>query len=342
MKSIFSFCIAGLLLASYAARPAELAPGSWDVEWDTGAKTCPADRPKDPIQVHRYNAQTFVLRQKLCATWEAPFMYLLIGSAQALLIDTGDIADAGAMPLERTVLSLLPGEAGAKMPLIVVHSHGHLDHRAGDPQFEHLSGVRVVAADLPHVREYFGFAHWPQGAAQIDLGERAVDVVPAPGHHPAQLVFYDRNTGLVLSGDFLLPGRLLVDDFTDYEASAQRVADFLKDKPVSFVLGGHIEKDRSGNLLAWQATDHANEHVLQLPKADIEALPAALRKFNGIYSETGPFVMENPMRILVGLASAALLILIVLSVVIFRLLRRRKRRRASTPVQDSGEISHPR
>jgi hydroxyacylglutathione hydrolase len=331
MKSISSLCIA-LLLASSSARGSELTPGSWDVQWDAGAKDCPAAPPADPIQIHRYNSHTFVLRQTLCATWEAPFMYLLIGSAQALLIDTGDIADPATMPLERAVLNLLPGEAGAKMPLIVSHSHGHLDHRAGDPQFEHVAGIRVVPTDLPHVQEYFGFAQWPNGTAQIDLGGRIVDVLPAPGHHPAQLIFYDRNTGLVLSGDFLLPGRLLVDDLNDYEASAQRVADFLKDRPVSFVLGGHIEKDRFGNLLTWESTDHPDEHDLQLPKADLEALPAALRKFNGVYSKTGPFVIENPIRILIGLAAGALLTLVAVSILIFRLLRRSKRRRAETQI----------
>jgi hydroxyacylglutathione hydrolase len=326
MKSISPLCFAGLLLVSSPIWTAELAPGSWDVRWDAGAKGCTTGLAADPIQVHRYNAQTLVLREKLCATWEAPFMYLLIGNSKALLIDTGDIADAAAMPLERTVLSLLREVEGAKIPLIVVHSHGHLDHRAGDSQFEHLTGVRLVLSDLPHVREYFGFAQWPQGSAQIDLGGRIVDVLPAPGHHPAQLVFYDRNSGLVFSGDFLLPGRLLVNDFNDYEASAQRVADFLKDRPVSFVLGGHIEKDRDGKLLPWESTEHPNEHVLQLPKADIEALPAALRKFNGIYSASGPFVIENPLRILVGLAVGALLILIVLSVLVFRFIRRRRAR----------------
>jgi hydroxyacylglutathione hydrolase len=330
MKSISVFWTVGLLLTSISGSASELTPGSWEVQWDNGAKACPVGKPADPVQVHRYNSQTFVLRQKLCATWEAPFMYLLIGNTQALLIDTGDIADPAEMPIERIVLNLLPGEAGAKMPLIVVHSHGHLDHRAGDPQFEHVAGIQLVPSDLPHVREFFGFQQWPKGTAQIELGERVVDVLPAPGHHPAQLIFYDRNTGLVMSGDFLLPGRLLVNDFDDYEASAERVAEFLRDKPVSSVLGGHIEKDQSGNLLSWESTDHANEHVLQLPKADIEALPAALRKFNGVYTETGAFVIENPIRILIGLACCALLILIVLSVLAFRFLRRRRRRHAKT------------
>ena len=312
-----------LLLLPILTRSADLVPGSMEAQWDAGAETCPARLP-DPIEMHRYNAQTIILREKLCSTWEAPFMYLLIGSKRALLIDTGDIADPNLMPLETRVISLLPGESAVKLPLLVVHSHGHLDHRAGDPQFQGVNGVQLVGSDLDHVRQYFGLADWPNGRAQIDLGDRIIDVLPAPGHHPAQLVYYDRNTGLVFSGDFLLPGRLLVDDTSAYEASAQRVAGFLRTRPVSFVLGGHVEKNRSGELLPWQSTYHPDEHALQLSNDDIAALPAALRKFNGFYTETGSFVMENGLRILIAAGVAAVIMLALLIIWIYRLIRRRR------------------
>jgi hydroxyacylglutathione hydrolase len=325
MKLLLSIpALATFLLMPILACSTDLMPGSMEVQWDAGAETCPAHQP-DPIQVHRYNAQTIILREKLCSTWEAPFMYLLIGNKRALLIDTGDIADPNLMPLHTLVMSLLPGDSAAKLPLLVVHSHGHLDHRAGDPQFEGVNGIELVRSDLEHVRKYFGFADWPNGGAQIDLGDRIVDVVPAPGHHPAQLVYYDRNTGLVFSGDFLLPGRLLVADGRAYEASAQRVAEFLKDRPVSFVLGGHVEKNRSGELLSWQSTYHPDEHPLQLTKEDVAALPTALRKFNGFYTETGPFVIENGLRILIAAALAAVLVLTLLGIWIYRLIRRRRK-----------------
>jgi glyoxylase-like metal-dependent hydrolase (beta-lactamase superfamily II) len=313
-----------LLLAPVFAWAADVAPGSMQMQWDPGAKSCPAG-DTHPIQFHRYDAQTYVLREKLCSTWEAPFMYLLVGSKQALLIDTGDIADPKLMPLESLVMGLLPGESAAKLPLIVVHSHGHLDHRAGDPQFESVKGVQLVRSDLEHVRSYFGFTDWPNGIAHIDLGDRIVDVLPAPGHHPAQLVYYDRNTGLVFSGDFLLPGRLLVDDRNAYEASAQRVAAFLSDKPVSFVLGGHIEKNRSGELLPWQSTFHPDEHALPLTKGDLQQLPAALIKFNGFYTDTGSFVIENPIRMLVTVALGAALVLALLGMLLYRFIRRRRK-----------------
>ncbi|MGH9701514.1 MAG: MBL fold metallo-hydrolase, partial [Candidatus Acidiferrales bacterium] len=63
-------------------------------------------------------------------------MYLVLGSTKALLIDTGDVADPKMMPLAATVMNLLPGQGPAKLPLLVVHTHRHLDHRAGDAQFK--------------------------------------------------------------------------------------------------------------------------------------------------------------------------------------------------------------
>src|SRR5262249_39524154 len=154
--------------------------------------------------------------------------------------------------------------------------------------------VQVVPSDLESVRKFFGPEDWPNGVAELDLGGRVVDVLPAPGHHPAEVVFYDRNTSLLFTGDFLLPGRILVDDLTAVGASAQRVADFLKDKPVRYVLGGHIEKNKAGELFGWQSTDHPDEHPLALIKADVMALPAALHRFNGFYTTAGDLIIEHP------------------------------------------------
>src|SRR5271170_2037683 len=125
---------------------AQLAPGSMDVRWNEGSPKC-ANAPQPPLQVHPYNTRTFILRENLCTTFEAPFMYLLIGSTKALLIDTGDIADPNVIPLADTVMRLLPGEGPAKLPLLVVHTHRHLDHRAGDVQFMHFSNTQVVGFD---------------------------------------------------------------------------------------------------------------------------------------------------------------------------------------------------
>ena len=174
--------------------------------------------------MHAYNPQTFILRENLCATFEAPFMYLLVGSARALLIDTGDIANPDQMPLEKTVMGLLPQDGPAKLPLLVVHSHRHLDHRAGDGQFQGVPNVQVVGYDIDSVKRYYNFTDWPNGVAHMDLGNRIVDVIPTPGHNETHVAFYDRNTALFFSGDFLMPGRLLIDDTDADLASAKRAS----------------------------------------------------------------------------------------------------------------------
>lgn len=314
------------------AQPApQLTPGSMDVHWNEGASDC-SKSTQPPLQVHPYNAQTFILRENPCATAEAPFMYLLIGSSRALMIDTGDVADPTQMPLASTVIGLLPHPGnGAALPLLIVHTHGHLDHRLGDAQFANLPNVEIVPTDLDHVRKFFGFSTWPDGAAQIDLGDRTIDAIPTPGHHPSEVSYYDRTTGLFFSGDFFLPGRLIIENAAADLASAHRVANFIKDRPVTYVLGGHIELDANGSSWSLGYRYHPNEHVLQLSKQDLLNLPNVLSHFNGFYNQSGMFVMYNQSRILLALAIVLILLLVALGVLVRRYFRRRKKRRAALP-----------
>src|SRR5262245_53799023 len=153
------FTFAAVLLSALSAS-AEPVPGTITARWNTGADDCQAS-PQPPLQVHAYESQTFILRQNPCASFEANFIYLLIGSDKALLIDTGAVADPEAMPLAKTVLELLPDKDNKKLPLLVGHTHRHLDHRAGDPQFASLPSTQIVPFDLEGVRSFFGFTNWP-------------------------------------------------------------------------------------------------------------------------------------------------------------------------------------
>jgi glyoxylase-like metal-dependent hydrolase (beta-lactamase superfamily II) len=295
-----------------------------DVHWNQGSEDC-AKNPEPPIQVHQYNAQTFVLRESLCATYEAPFIYLLVGKTKALLIDTGAVADAKTMPLAETVISLLP-KGEPRLPLLVVHTHGHLDHRSGDDQLRALPDVEVVATDLESVKRRFEIADWPNGIGQIDLGERIIDVIPTPGHYPSLLAYYDRQTGLFFSGDFLLPGRLLIADTDADLASARRVAKFVEQHPITYVLGGHIELDKSGKTF-FGTQYHPNERPLQLTKQDLLALPGIVEGFNGVYAKRGVYLLMNQNRILILLGAGAVIVLIAI-ILMLRALWRRFRSRA--------------
>ena len=284
-----------LLTATLAL--SELVPGSLDVHWNEGASDCSAT-PQQALQVHRYEPQTFILRQSPCADFEANFIYLLIGSDKALLIDTGAVADPKAMPLAKTILELLPDTGDKKLPLLVAHTHRHLDHRAGDPQFASLPSVQVVPFDLDGVRAFFGFANWPSEIAHLELGGRTVDVIPTPGHNETHVAFYDGRTGILFSRDFLLLGRLLIEDAAAYRESALRVIDFLKTRPLTHILGGHIELNMAGRAYRFGSHYHPNEHRLELARADLTALPAAFERFNGFYARYPNYILTNPITIL--------------------------------------------
>jgi hypothetical protein len=75
-----------------------------------------------------------------------------------------------------------------------------------------------------------------------------------------------------------------------------------------------------------------NERALQLTKEDVLALSTALRSFNGFHTKTGDFVIENPIRNLIAVATGALVILVALGILLFRVIRRRRRAPAPTRV----------
>jgi glyoxylase-like metal-dependent hydrolase (beta-lactamase superfamily II) len=188
--------------------------------------------------------------------------------------------------------------------------------------------VQVVPFDLKGVQAFFGFTNWPNGIAHIDLGGRTVDVIPTPGHNQTHLAFYDERTGILFSGDFLLPGRLLIEDAAAYRESARRVVNFLKTRPLTHILGGHIELNAAGYAYRFGSRYHPNEHRLELERVDLTALPAAFERFNGFYARYPNFILTNPIRNILALAFTGLVVLSVAVCGLYRLWRRRRGRRA--------------
>lgn len=314
----------GLLLLALRAWGEPIA-GSLDVHWNEGAENCAKVSALVPLQVHQYEPQTYIIRQGLCVDFEAPLMYLLIGTDEALLIDTGAVEDSPQVGLTKTVMDLLPTKGDARIPLLVLHTHGHHDHRAADAQFAALPGVKVVPPEVADLRTALSLPRWPEGRANIALGGRTVDVIAAPGHQPAHLIFYDDRTALLFTGDFLLPGRLMVDDLDAYRASAARLVSFLGDRPVSHVLGAHIELDTARKLYQSGSQHHPNERALPLDKADVLALPAALADFNGFYARHDHFVITNPKRNLLTLVTGVLLLAVT---IVWGWIRARRRKQS--------------
>jgi hydroxyacylglutathione hydrolase len=242
-------------------------------QWDDGTNADSAEH-----QIHWYDDRTVIIRQALRTNFEGPFIYLLLGTERALLLDTG----TGHTNLRKVVDDLLEGR---DLELVVAHTHGHGDHVGGDDQFkdeeqgkEGMRGAVVVGKSAEEVAAFFGITAWPEQVVEFDLGDRVLDVVPIPGHHPSHLAFYDRTTRLLLTGDSLYPGRLYVFDWPAYRASIARLAAFVADgKPVDLVLGTHIEMSQEPGVDYEFGSDrHPGEHPLQLPPEALTQLADAL------------------------------------------------------------------
>ncbi|XTR52409.1 MBL fold metallo-hydrolase [Pseudarthrobacter sp. So.54] len=179
-----------------------------NVRWYAGVR--PGKRNEaPPIQVHHAATNTVLLRQNITDNFEAPFLYLLFGDERALLLDTGATGDPTRFPLRETVDMLmagwLRGHPREGYGLVVAHSHAHGDHVAADGQFSDRPNTLVVGHSTEEVAAFFRL-DWPQGTASFDLGGRVLEVIPTPGHHPSAVAFYDRDTGILLTGDTVYPG----------------------------------------------------------------------------------------------------------------------------------------
>jgi hypothetical protein len=93
-------------------------------------------------------------------------------------------------------------------------------------------------------------------------------------------------------------------------------------------LGGHIELDANGGQLDIGSHYHPHEHVLQLGKHDLLALPQLIAHFNGFYTQDGIFIMYSQSRILWAIGLAFLAILVAVAMLLRWLLRRRRLRKA--------------
>ena len=241
---------------------------NFDVHWIHGAENC--QQTADPVlQTHAAEPTTFIFRQSKCTSFEAPFIYLLVGATRSLLLDTG-APMVGELPVRPAVDAILADHAtGTRHQLVVAHSHAHADHASGDSQFSRRPDTVIVRQRLRDIRDRFGIDQWPNHYGSLELGGRTLTVIPIPGHDEQHIAIHDSKTGLVLTGDTFYPGRLVVNNWPAYRASARRLAAFTRSHTVTCLLGAHIEIRETGELFPIPCTFQPNEHPLQLFPADL-------------------------------------------------------------------------
>jgi hydroxyacylglutathione hydrolase len=238
-------------------------------------------------QVHEYNPNFFILRQSPCTDYEKPFIFLFFGKDKAMLVDTGSRNGNLAPSLQWVVKNWLARNQRTSIPLIVTHTHAHSDHTFGDKALQMMNDpampVTFVAPEVEATKKFFGITTWPTDIGHVDLGGRILDIVPIPGHNAVSVAFYDHNTGVLLSGDSLYPGRLYVQDFAAFQASTERLIKFTEGKPIAHILGNHIEETSTPFLDYPVGTIYQpNEHEFALSRGSLLELEDALLSMHGV------------------------------------------------------------
>jgi glyoxylase-like metal-dependent hydrolase (beta-lactamase superfamily II) len=191
---------------------------------------------------------------------EETISYLIVGTKQALLFDTG----MGIGNLKAVVARL------TSRPIVVLNSHTHDDHVGDNWQFPFVFGMDTaftrtnakgsradaqaeIAKDqlCGAVPKNFNPATystkpWKISLAvrdgfKVNLGGRTVEIIATPGHTPDAISLIDRENGLLFTGDTYYPGEIWLyrpeTNLAAYLASTKKLAALATG--IKIVLGAH-------------------------------------------------------------------------------------------------------
>ena len=249
IRALSAFCLIAILATgSFAQQPAEPLRPEWcrqlpRTEYGKLERML-GDEPW--FEVYRIRPGVFAIYEP--KQFEEVISYLILGEKRALLFDTG----LGVGRISTTVARLTP------LPVTVINSHTHFDHVGGNAEFQEiwnrdlpftlqntrgesnvyshdaLAPERICGA-LPAGTNSASYSirswkstHTLQDGERVNLGGRELEVIFTPGHTPDSLVLFDRQNGLLFTGDTFYPGPIYLftpeTDFAAYTRSVTRLA----------------------------------------------------------------------------------------------------------------------
>ena len=213
----------------------------------------------DPwFEVYKVAPATFAIYEPHQA--EEVISYLIVGTKQALLFDTGmGIGNIKALIARLTT-----------RPIVVLNSHTHDDHAGGNWQFPFIYGMdsaftranakgsredaqaeiakEQVCGALPKNFDPAKYSTKPwkislfvHNGFKVNLGGRTVEIIATPGHTPDSISLIDRANGLLFTGDTFYPGEIwLYRPETDLPAYLAAIKKLVALAPeTKLVLGAH-------------------------------------------------------------------------------------------------------
>ena len=179
--------------------------------------------PNEPwFEVYKVAPGVFAIYEPHQA--EEVISYLIVGTKQALLLDTG----MGIANIHKVVTQL------TSRPVVVLNSHTHNDHVGGNSLFTFIFGMDtdftranakgsrdaaqeelapgMICGALPKGFDPKTYATKPwhvslfvKNGFKINLGGRVLEIISTPGHTPDAICLIDRANGLLFTGDTYYP-----------------------------------------------------------------------------------------------------------------------------------------
>jgi len=273
-----------------------------DKKWIHGAEDCNKNA-QAPIDIFRYDDSSYILRQNKCLSYEAPFIYLIFGTEKVLVLDTGATKDEAKFPLYQKVKSLIEDRKNTlndkSLDILVLHSHNHGDHYAGDSQFEGKPSVTLIKPAIESFELFTSHLESNRGELTLDLGNRKLIIITTPGHQEEAITIYDPHTQWLLTGDSFYPGYLYVKNWREYKQSISKLVSFSQTHEVSLLLGAHIEKGRSAGQFYPVGTIYQPfESPLGLKVNDLLELDSKLRASSEVREIKADNFVVLPMNVI--------------------------------------------
>jgi len=215
--------------------------------------------PNEPwFEVYKVAPGVFAIYEPHQA--EEVISYLIVGTKQAVLFDTG----MGIADIHKVVRQL------TSRPVVVLNSHTHNDHVGGNSLFTFVYGMDtaftranaegsrnaaqeelapgMICGNLPKGFDPKTYATKPwhvslfvKNGFKINLGGRTVEIIATPGHTPDAISLIDRENGLLFTGDTYYPGPIWLfrpeTELDAYVASVKKLAAIAPQ--IHLVLGAH-------------------------------------------------------------------------------------------------------